>query len=48
MTEFASKIPEQEFGAAEIQLFVMEYRRSLPHMASGKCAGMGSQNQGKE
>ena len=32
MTEFASKIPEEEFSAAEIQLFLKEYRR-LPHMA---------------
>ena len=32
MREFASKIPEQEFSAAEVQLFLKEYRR-LPHMA---------------
>ncbi|KAH9205187.1 hypothetical protein DL95DRAFT_397880, partial [Leptodontidium sp. 2 PMI_412] len=32
MTEFASKIPEEEFSAAEIQLFLKEYR-GLPHMA---------------
>ncbi|KAH9204471.1 hypothetical protein DL95DRAFT_398457, partial [Leptodontidium sp. 2 PMI_412] len=32
MTEFAGKIPEEEFSAAEIQLFLKEYRR-LPHMA---------------
>jgi chaperone BCS1 len=32
MTEFANKIPEQEFSPAEIQSFLLEYRRS-PHMA---------------
>ena len=32
MIEFASKIPEEEFSAVEIQLFLKEYRR-LPHMA---------------
>ncbi|KAH7363941.1 BCS1 N terminal-domain-containing protein [Rhexocercosporidium sp. MPI-PUGE-AT-0058] len=32
MREFASKIPEQEFSAAEVQSFLMEYKR-LPHMA---------------
>ena len=32
MTEFASKIPEQEFSAAEVQSFLMEYKR-VPHMA---------------
>ena len=32
MREFASKIPEQEFSAAEVQSFLMEYKR-VPHMA---------------
>jgi chaperone BCS1 len=32
MTEFANKMPEQEFSPAEIQSFLLEYRRS-PHMA---------------
>jgi chaperone BCS1 len=32
MTEFANKIPEQEFSPAEIQSFLLEYRRS-PHVA---------------
>jgi len=32
MTEFANKMPEQEFSPAEIQSFFLEYRRS-PHMA---------------
>ena len=32
MTEFANKIPEQEFSPAEIQSFLLEYGRS-PHMA---------------
>ena len=32
MTEFANKIPEQEFSPAEIQSFLLEYRQS-PHMA---------------
>jgi chaperone BCS1 len=32
MTEFANKIPEQEFSPAEIQSFLLEYRRS-PHIA---------------
>ncbi|PVH70485.1 P-loop containing nucleoside triphosphate hydrolase protein [Cadophora sp. DSE1049] len=32
MTEFASKIPKQEFSAAEVQSFLMQYKRS-PHMA---------------
>ncbi|KAH6661756.1 hypothetical protein B0J14DRAFT_571426 [Halenospora varia] len=31
-TEFANKLPEQEFSPAEIQSFLLEYRRS-PHMA---------------
>lgn len=30
--EFANKLPEQEFSPAEIQSFLLEYRRS-PHMA---------------
>jgi len=29
--EFINKIPEQEFSPAEIQLFLLEYRRS-PHI----------------
>jgi chaperone BCS1 len=32
MTEFANKMPEQEFSPAEIQSFLLEYRRS-PHIA---------------
>ncbi|KAH8744934.1 mitochondrial chaperone bcs1 [Hyaloscypha sp. PMI_1271] len=32
MTEFTNKMPEQEFSPAEIQSFLLEYRRS-PHMA---------------
>ncbi|KAH7305396.1 P-loop containing nucleoside triphosphate hydrolase protein [Rhexocercosporidium sp. MPI-PUGE-AT-0058] len=32
MREFVSKIPEQEFSVAEVQSFLMEYKR-LPHMA---------------
>jgi chaperone BCS1 len=32
MTEFANKMPEQEFSPAEIQSFLLEYTRS-PHMA---------------
>ncbi|KAH7418669.1 P-loop containing nucleoside triphosphate hydrolase protein [Cadophora sp. MPI-SDFR-AT-0126] len=32
MTEFARKIPEQEFSPAEIQSFLLEYKR-LPHIA---------------
>ena len=32
MTEFASKIPAQEFSPAEIHSFLLEYRRS-PHKA---------------
>ena len=32
MTEFAKKMPGQEFSPAEIQSFLLEYRRS-PHMA---------------
>jgi mitochondrial chaperone BCS1 len=31
MTEFITKIPEQEFSPAEIQSFLLEYRRS-PHI----------------
>ncbi|KAH6703028.1 hypothetical protein BKA61DRAFT_438083, partial [Leptodontidium sp. MPI-SDFR-AT-0119] len=32
MTDFASKIPEREFSPAEVQSFLLEYKR-LPHMA---------------
>jgi chaperone BCS1 len=32
ITEFISKIPEQEFSPAKIQSFLLEYKR-LPHIA---------------